>query len=73
MSLPRITWVKARRSVVLACVLVILTLFVAANFVLVDVHLGPLSARVRVGWIAVIPAVVGFGAGLYYARLRRRD
>lgn len=68
-----ITWAKAARAALLAGALVLVTLFVAANFVLVDVDLWGFAARVRLGWIAVVPAVVGFGAGLLYARLRRGD
>jgi hypothetical protein len=70
-SLRRITWAKAARATLLAAVLVLATLFVAANFVLVDVHMWGFSARMRLGWVAVLPGAVGFGAGLAYARLRQ--
>jgi uncharacterized integral membrane protein len=65
-----VTWNRAWRAVVVAVALLVLTLFAAANFVLVDVRLLGADVRLRLGWVAVVPSLVAFGLGLLYARLR---
>jgi hypothetical protein len=66
-------WPKALRALLIAVSLLALTLFTAANFVLVDVRLPGGSVRLRVAWIAVVPSLCAFGVGVAYARLRRRE
>lgn len=73
MSPGRITWAKALRAAFLAVVLVVLTLFAIANFVLVDVSVFGITVRTRLAWIVLVPSVLAFGCGLLYARLRRMD
>ena len=68
-----ISWSRALRAVFVACGLVVVVLFVAANFVLVDVRLLGLRFEVRLAWAVVVPAALAFGGGLLYARLRRAD
>lgn len=68
-----ISWSRALRAVFVACVLVVVVLFVAANFVLVDVRLLGLRLEVRLAWAVVVPAALAFGGGLLYARVRRAD
>jgi len=68
-----ISWSRALRAVVVACGLVLVVLFVAANFVLVDVRLLGLRLEVRLAWAVVVPAALAFGGGLLYARARRAD
>jgi hypothetical protein len=65
-------WNKALRALLIAAVLLALTLFAAANFVLVDIRLPGGSVRVRVAWVAVVPSLCAFGLGVLYARMRRR-
>jgi type VI protein secretion system component VasK len=68
-----ISWSRALRAVIVACGLVVVVLFVAANFVLVDVRLLGLRLEVRLAWAVVVPAALAFGGGLLYARARRAD
>ena len=68
-----ISWSRALRAVVVAFGLVVVVLFVAANFVLVDVRLLGLRFQVRLSWAVVVPAALAFGGGLLYARVRRAD
>ncbi len=68
-----ISWSRALRAVVVAFGLVVVVLFVAANFVLVDVRLLGLRLEVRLAWAVVVPAALAFGGGLLYARVRRAD
>ena len=70
MTRPRVTWARALRALAEACVLLLVLTFVAANFVLVDVRLWGLSVETRLAWAAVVPAVLGFVAGILYARGR---
>ena len=57
----------------MACALLLVLTFVAANFVLVDVRLLGLRLEVRLAWAVVVPAALAFGGGLLYARARRAD
>jgi hypothetical protein len=68
-----ITWSRALRATVVACGLVAVVLFVAANFVLVEVRLLGLSFEVRLAWAVVVPAALAFAGGLLYARARSAD
>jgi hypothetical protein len=61
---------KTLKVLLTAVALLALTLFAAANFVLVDVRLPGGLLRVRLAWVAVVPSFCAFGAGLLYARLR---
>jgi hypothetical protein len=65
-------WNKALRALLIAVALLALTLFAAANFVLVDIRLPGGSVRVRVAWVAEVPSLCAFGLGVLYARMRRR-
>ena len=64
------TWGRALRALVVACALLLVLTFVAANFVLVDLRLWGLSVQTRLAWAAVVPAGVGFAAGTLFARTR---
>jgi hypothetical protein len=66
----RITWPRALRALVVACALVLVLTFVAANFVLVEVRLWGLDVETRLAWAAVVPAVLGFAGGVLYCRAR---
>jgi hypothetical protein len=68
-SVPR---TKVLGALLVAVALLVVTLFAAANFVLVDVRLFGFSARLRLAWVAVVPAFGGFAVGIVYARLRQR-
>ena len=63
---------NALRALLTAAALVALTLFAAANFVLVDVRLPGGDVRLRLAWVAVVPSLCAFGLGVAHARLRRR-
>jgi H+/Cl- antiporter ClcA len=65
-----ITWSRALRALVVACALVLVLTFVAANFVLVDLRLWGLDVETRLAWAAVVPAALGFGAGTLFCRTR---
>ena len=69
MSRP-VTWNRALRALIVACVLIVAVLFVAANFVLVEVRFMGLSFDVRLAWVVVVPAALAFAGGLLYARAR---
>jgi hypothetical protein len=63
---------KALRSLLTAAALLALTLFAAANFVLVDVRLPGGDVRLRLAWVAVVPSLCAFGVGVAHARLSGR-
>ena len=69
----RVSSTKALKAVLIAAALLALTLFAAANFVLVDVRLPTGVVRLRLAWIAVVPSLCAFGLGLACARLRQHD
>ena len=66
-----VTWDRAVRALLVAGVLVGVVLFVAANFVLVEVRLFGLSLEVRLAWAVVLPSALAFAAGMLYAHARR--
>jgi uncharacterized membrane protein len=66
-------WTRPLRALLIAASLLALTLFAAANFVLVDIRLPGGAVRVRVAWVAVAPSLCAFAVGLLYARLRQRE
>jgi hypothetical protein len=68
-----ITWSRALRALVVACGLIVVVLFVAANFVLVKVRLLGLNFEARLAWTVVVPAALAFAGGLLYARVRNAD
>ncbi len=68
-----ITWNRALRALTVACLLVATVLFVAANFVLVEVRLVGFTVEVRLAWAVVLPASLAFAGGMLYARARRTD
>ncbi|MEA2322883.1 MAG: hypothetical protein QOD81_2733 [Solirubrobacteraceae bacterium] len=70
MTRSPMTWARALRALVVACLLVLIVGFVAANFVLVDLRLWGLNVETRLAWAAVVPAALGFAAGMLYARTR---
>lgn len=72
MSRP-VTWNRALRALTVACVLIVAVLFVAANFVLVEVRFMGLDFEVRLAWVVVLPAALAFAAGVLYARARSAD
>ena len=60
------------KALLTAAALLALTLFAAANFVLVDVRLPGGVVRVRLAWVAVVPSLCAFAVGLASARLQER-
>lgn len=66
-------WDRALRSVAGAMLLVLVVVFVAGNFVVVDVRLLGLSLETRVAWVAVVPGALGFAVGLLWSASRRRS
>jgi hypothetical protein len=66
-----ITWQPALRALSVACGLVLVVTFVAANFVLVDVRLWGLNVEMRLAWAVVVSAGLGFAGGVLYSRCRR--
>ena len=72
MSRP-VTWNRALRALIVACVLILAVLFVAANFVLVEVRFMGLDFEARLAWVVVVPAALAFAGGLLYARARSAD
>lgn len=68
-----VSWNRALRALIVACVLVAVVLFVAANFVLVEVRLVGFDVEVRLAWAVVVPAAVAFVGGMLYARALRAD
>jgi hypothetical protein len=68
-----VTWNRALRALIVACLLVAAVLFVAANFVLVEVRLVGFTVEVRLAWAVVLPASVAFAGGMLYARARCAD
>ncbi|MEA2247274.1 MAG: hypothetical protein QOH46_1803 [Solirubrobacteraceae bacterium] len=71
MTRPAMTWARALRALAVACALVLVLTFVAANFVLVDVRLWGLNVQTRLAWAAVAPGALGFAAGVLFSRTRR--
>lgn len=69
---PPVTWNRALRALIVACVLVVAVLFVAANFMLVEVRLMGLNFETRLAWVVVVPAALAFAGGVLYARARSR-
>jgi hypothetical protein len=65
-----ITWPRALRALAVACGLVLVVTFVAANFVLVDVRLWGLDVETRLAWAVVVAAGLGFAGGFLYSRSR---
>ncbi|MEA2368976.1 MAG: hypothetical protein QOH38_1694, partial [Thermoleophilaceae bacterium] len=63
----------ALRALSGACLLVATVLFVAANFVLVEVRLVGFTVEVRLAWAVVLPAWLAFAGGMLYARACRTD
>lgn len=53
--------------------LVVVLLFVAANFVLVDVRLLGLTVETRLAWAVVVPSALAFVGGATAGSRRRRD
>ena len=68
-----VTWSRALRALFVACALVVATLFVAANFVLVEVRLVGVTVEVRLAWAVVLPAALAFAGGMLYAGARRAE
>jgi hypothetical protein len=73
MTRSPITWRRALRALAVACGLVVVVTFVAANFVLVDVRLWGLNVETRLAWAVVVASGVGFAGGVLYSRDRARD
>ena len=63
-----VPWNRAVRALIVACALVVAVLFVAANFMLVEVRFLGLSFEARLAWVVVVPAALAFAGGLLYAR-----
>ena len=68
----RATPADAARAVAAATVLVLVVLLAGANFVLVDVRLLVAEVETRLAWALLVPAVLGFAAGLVVGRRRGR-
>jgi hypothetical protein len=68
-----VTWRRALRALAVALGLLLIVLFVGENFVLVDVRLFGTTLPVRLSWAIALPSLLGFGAGVLFARSARRD
>lgn len=68
-----ITWNRALRALLVAFALLGALIFVAANFVLVDIRLLGLNFETRLAWAVVVSAALGFAGGMQYGRLRSSD
>ncbi len=64
-------WHVAIRSAATAVVLVLVVLVVAGNFILVQVRVLGLGIETRLSWAVVVPAVLGFAAGVVWTRTGR--
>lgn len=65
------SWRRALRAVAVAAALLAALVFVAGNFVLVDLRLFGIDVETRLAWAVVVPAALSFLGGLLYARARR--
>jgi hypothetical protein len=68
-----VNWTRALTALLIAVALLGLTLFAAANFVLVDVRVPGGMVRLRLAWLTVGPSLCGFGVGVAVTRLRERE
>lgn len=59
------------RLLMIAALMVMLTLFAAANFVLVEVRLIVWEGNVRLAWALMLACIFGFIAGVAVSRLPR--
>ncbi|MGC4105200.1 MAG: hypothetical protein QM753_02445 [Thermomicrobiales bacterium] len=74
---PLLTYRRLLLLVVVALALIALVLFVADNFVLVQIRLFTLRIQARLAWALIVPLLLGIGIGWtghgVVARARRRD
>lgn len=73
MRRSEIDWPRALRALAVALALVCTVVFVAGNFVVVEVRVFGVKLRTRLGWAVVVPAALAFAAGLAYGRARARQ
>lgn len=59
------------RLVTWAVVLVLLVVFIAQNFITVEVRVLLFEAEMRLAYALIFAAALGFGVGLLFPRLRR--
>ncbi len=59
---------RAAREALVALALVLAVLLVGANFVLVEIRLLGLAVETRLGWALLAALLLGFGAGVLWAR-----
>jgi uncharacterized integral membrane protein len=67
----RVHWNWTIRLVVLAVAMVLLVVFVAENFLVVEVRLFFWKTDARLAWALIVAALLGFVIGLLVPRLRR--
>ena len=67
-----VTWRDAGRAAALAGALVVVLLVAGANFILVEVRLLGLQVQTRLSWALLGAGLLGFAAGVFYARRLRR-
>lgn len=72
LTVRRLLWLVG-----IACVLVLLVLFVADNFVLVQIRVFTLRVQTRLAWALIVPlllgGVIGWGGHALVARQRARS
>jgi len=68
---PWQTWRWPASLALIAIFLTLLTAFVAANFVVVEVRFLVFKLETRLAWSLILAAALGFSIGLLTARLRR--
>lgn len=73
MKVPSISWSRVVRALLAAFMLLGALIFVAANFVLVEVRLLGLDFETRLAWAVVVAAALGFAGGVLHARLSGFD
>lgn len=72
MALPQWhSWRWAGKLALVAVVFSLLTVFVADNFIMVEMRLIFWSVETRLAWSLLFAAILGFSMGLLVARLRR--
>lgn len=64
---------RTARLVLLAASLVLVVLFIAENFIVVEVRFFVSKTETRLAWALLTAAALGVAAGFLLGRFRRRD
>ncbi|MFO8100552.1 MAG: hypothetical protein R6U37_00035 [Dehalococcoidia bacterium] len=65
------SWRWVAKLAFIAFFFTLLTVFVADNFIMVEMHLILWSLETRLAWSLLLAAILGFSIGMLVARLRR--